>query len=58
MYFKLEEFKYYPQVFLEGCRCNPYNSALRLDEPDESDNMTDASGEEFISDYESDNDNN
>ena len=58
MYFKLEKFKYYPQVFLEGCRYNPYNSALRLDEPDESDNMADASGGEFISDYESDNDNN
>ena len=58
MYIKLEEFKYYPQVFLEGCRCNPYNSDSRLDEPDESDNMADASGGKFNSYSESDHDNN
>ena len=32
VYFKLEEFKYYPQAFLEACRHEPDNGALRLDE--------------------------
>ena len=43
-YLKLEEHRYYPQVFLEVCRY----------ESDESDNMPEESGEEFNSDYKSD----
>ena len=54
-YLKLEEHRYYPQVFLEVCRYGADNRALQLlDESDESDNMPEKSGEEFNSDYKSD----
>ena len=61
VYLKLEEHKYYPQVFLETCRHGPDNRALRLDESDESDEsdkMPDGCGDELSSDYEFDADNN
>ena len=57
VYFKSEELKYYPQVFLEERRYRLDNADLRIDASDESDNMAE-SEDEFNSEYESDNDNN
>ena len=37
IYFKSEELKYYPQVFLEVCRYRLDNGGLRIDASDESD---------------------
>ena len=51
--FRLEENKYYPQVFLEECKYRLDNGRLRIDASDESDNVPD-SEEEFNSEYESD----
>ena len=57
VYFKSEELKYYPQVFLEECRYRLDNGGLRTDASDESDNMPE-SEDEFNSEYESDNNDN
>ena len=37
---KSKELKYYPQVFLEECRYRLDDGGLRIDESDESDNMS------------------
>ena len=41
IYFKSEELKYYPQVFLEKCRYTLDNGGLCIDASDESGNMPD-----------------
>ena len=52
VYLKLEEHKYYRQIFLDACRHGRDNGA------DESDHMLGGNGDELDGDYESDDDNN